>query len=132
MGRSTFPASQVAAMTVAGIAVTPKGDITLRPNQVRKTAIADAHTSKRKLQMMHVPGTLRVTLVTDNSDSEWQQVIQATEAPISISFLSGRQIEIPAADAVHDEGVSQNTTQGESNEVTFQFDSVVDSGPPQP
>lgn len=132
MGRSTFPASQVASMTVAGISVTPKGDITLLPNQVRKASIEDAHTSKRKLQLMHVAGTLTVTLVTDNSDAEWQQIIDATDAPISISMLSGRQIEIPAADSVNDDGVSQNTTQGESSELTFQFDSVVDSGPPQP
>jgi hypothetical protein len=132
MGRSLFPASQVASMTIASVSVTPKGDITYAAEQTVRTPIADAHTINRKMQIMHKPGLLTLTLVTDNSNSEWQSILNAENVPISISFLSGRNIQIPAATAFSEDGISQNTTQGESSEFSFQFSTSIDNGPPQP
>ena len=132
MGLSKLPASQVSSFVIGQITVTPKGDITIKANQIARKPLSDAHTSKRKLMATHVPGTLTCTILTDLEDDQWRQVIEAEDAPISIRMLSGRTIEIPAADNVTDGGVSGNTTQGESSEMTFQFDAIVDGGPPQP
>lgn len=123
-GPATVPASDILSFKLGTQLFTVAGEVTYKKQRMVRVKLDDVQSLKNQYGARLVPGMLTVGAFTTNRDMSPLNVVNGT---IRVEYVSGRVITADGVTLMGEDSIDENTTTGQTNELTFGFDTSSDT-----